>query len=366
MGLIRRIATVSIFFLIIAGFLVSFLAVPDGALSDSERRKLAQMPKLTVESLLSIDFMQALERYGQDQFPGREGFRALKARFRYELLAQKDSNGIYLANGSAVKIEAELKEDEVLSCADKINSLYENYLQGMNVYCAVIPDKNYFRAEGFGRPSLDYEQMLALFTGRLSHATYIDLFGSLSLADYYRSDAHWRQENLGAVRETLAKALGIAERLPPMERYTQHELYPFSGVYLGQSALPVEQDPLVYLTNPVLEQAVVKSEEQQGDLPVYAPEKLSRMDGYDVFLHGAQAFMTLENPTATTDQELIIFRDSFGSSLAPLLLDAYRKIILIDLRYVRSDYLGELIRFANQDVLFLYSTGVVNSGRLLR
>jgi hypothetical protein len=74
----------------------------------------------------------------------------------------------------------------------------------------------------------------------------------------------------------------------------------------------------------------------------------------------------LENPLAETERELVIFRDSFGSSLAPLLLDGYRKITLIDLRYVSSSYLDKLITFDQQDVLFLYSVGLVNSGRLLR
>jgi hypothetical protein len=151
-----------------------------------------------------------------------------------------------------------------------------------------------------------------------------------------------------------------------MDSYTLNSLHPFSGVYLGQSALSIPQDSLCYLTNPVIDAAIVESAELEGRLPVYAPEKLSGIDGYDVFLHGAQAFLTLENPLAETERELVIFRDSFGSSLAPLLLDGYRKITLIDLRYVSSSYLDKLITFDQQDVLFLYSVGLVNSGRLLR
>lgn len=363
----KHIATLVVFFVILWGFLLGFLLLPDADLSYAERRKLMQLPKPTLETLLSTEYMTHLEKYAQDQFPLREEFRAAKARFRYQLLGQGDSNGIYLANGSAVKMEAILRPDEVLYCADKINEIYETYLQGMKVYVSVIPDKNYFAAQEFGHVSFDYDKMLSLFQERLSHVDYIDVFGSLSLADYYRSDAHWRQESLGPVRDTLAAAMGIEDRLQDLKSYTKHELYPFQGVYVGQSALPVSQDDLVYLTNPALDFAIVKSAEQEGkELPVYAPDKLAGMDGYDVFLHGAQAILTIENPLATTEKELILFRDSFGSSIAPLFLDAYRTITLIDLRYVGSQYLGDFVDFSNQDVLFLYSTGIVNSGRLLR
>lgn len=363
----KSMATTLVFFVVLWGFLLGFLLLPDADLSFTERRKLAQLPKPSVESVLSTEYMKNLERYAQDQFPLREKLRAMKANMQYQVLRQGDSKGIYLANGSAIKMEATLKPEEVLYCADKINALYETYLQGMKVYCAVIPDKNYFAAEEFQHLSYDYDRMMGLFTERLAQVQYIDLFESLSLSDYYRSDAHWRQEALGPVRETLAKAMGIQDRLPDLESYTKQELYPFQGVYVGQSALPIEADPLVYLTNPVLDQAIVKSVEQEGSLlSVYAPEKLTGMDGYDVFLHGAQAILTMENPLATTDKELILFRDSFGSSLAPLVLDAYRKVTLIDLRYVASQYLDDYVEFSDQDVLFLYSTGIVNSGRLLR
>ena len=54
------------------------------------------------------------------------------------------------------------------------------------------------------------------------------------------------------------------------------------------------------------------------------------------------------------DKNLILFRDSYGSSLAPLLASGYRTITLVDLRYLSSDQLDQYIDFEDQDVLFLY------------
>jgi hypothetical protein len=77
--------------------------------------------------------------------------------------------------------------------------------------------------------------------------------------------------------------------------------------------------------------------------------------------------ITIENPEAASDKELILFRDSFGSSIAPLLLGGYSKITMVDLRYISTDLLDNYIDFTKgQDVLFLYSTQILNNSFMLR
>ena len=95
-------------------------------------------------------------------------------------------------------------------------------------------------------------------------------------------------------------------------------------------------------------------------------EKAQGKDPYELFLGGPLSLVTLENPNCDNGKELIIFRDSFGSSLIPLLTDQYSKITLIDLRYVQSAMLGKLVDFHGQDVLFLYSTLILNQSMSLK
>ena len=90
-------------------------------------------------------------------------------------------------------------------------------------------------------------------------------------------------------------------------------------------------------------------------------EKLKSPDLYEIYLSGSKSLITIENPFAVTDRELIIFRDSFGSSIAPYFIDSYSKITIIDIRYIHPDVLGNFVKFNNQDVLFLYSTLVLNN-----
>ena len=84
-------------------------------------------------------------------------------------------------------------------------------------------------------------------------------------------------------------------------------------------------------------------------------------DPYEMYLSGSLSVITIENPNASTDKELVIFRDSFGSSIAPFFVEGYRKITILDARYLSEMMIGNFVEFTNQDVLFLYSTGVLNN-----
>ena len=83
------------------------------------------------------------------------------------------------------------------------------------------------------------------------------------------------------------------------------------------------------------------------------------MDSYDVFVGGATPFVKITNPNSNTDKELILFRDSFGSSIAPLLVENYKSITLVDMRYMNMSLLKEKVEFKNKDILILYSTLII-------
>jgi hypothetical protein len=102
---------------------------------------------------------------------------------------------------------------------------------------------------------------------------------------------------------------------------------------------------------------------------VYQLDKLDdgkSLDKYDVFAGGASSLQVITSPDAVTDRRLVIFRDSYTSSLVPLLLGAYREITLVDLRYIDSARIGEYVDFDGADVLFLYNTAIVNHAEMLK
>ena len=76
--------------------------------------------------------------------------------------------------------------------------------------------------------------------------------------------------------------------------------------------------------------------------------------------------LVIESPQAETDRQLVIFGDSFASSLAPLLCESYSRITIFDLRFIHSSLVEDYIEFSDQDVLFLYSDWIASNSALLR
>ena len=358
---------IGVFALVIFAFAVMHVVIPDAETSRAERRKLAQMPEITWAGIFSGDYMEELETYLLDQFPLRDTFRGVNAMLKTYVLGQSDNNDIFIYNGGIYKVEAELDEKQVQMGANKIDSITDKFLEGMNVYYSIIPDKNYFIAGESGRPALEYDKLLSIMNEGVNNAQYIDIFDTLTIDDYYRTDTHWSQDCIFPVVEKLAGEMGILDCITPYEDYTPHTLAPFYGVYLGQSGLPVTPDTITYMQSEDTMSAVVTSAEYAGKKNVYELSDFEKLDGYDVFLGGAQALLTIECPNARSDKELYIFRDSFGSSLTPYLTGAYSKITVIDLRYVNSMMLGNLVQFTpGSDALFIYSTTLLNSAAILK
>ena len=141
---------------------------------------------------------------------------------------------------------------------------------------------------------------------------------------------------------------------------------PYYGLYYGYAALPMQPDALTYLTSARMADYTVTNYESGRQSPVYDLDKAAGNDLYEVFLSGPVSLLTIQNPNARSHRELVIFLDSFGSSLAPLLAEGYSEITLVDIRYLPSARVGQFVDFTGKDVLFLYSTQVLNNSEALK
>lgn len=356
----KNIALVVMTAAFLCGFMLWSILKGADAESVSERRALATFPTLSRASVASGEFMSGFETYALDQFPLRDRFRSMKAFTVFYVLGQQDNNKIYLADGYASKLEYPMDAGSIEHAAERFRFVYDRYIaeKDMRVYLSIIPDKNYFMAQRSGHPSIDYAAFIAAVREQMDFAEYIDITQLLELSDYYRTDTHWRQERITDVAQRLAAGMGASVS----EEYTVSQAdIPFYGVYYGQSALPLPADTLYYLERDDLSACRVYDYETDAYTSVYDWEKIGGKDPYEMFLSGPKSLLTIENPNARTERELIVFRDSFGSSIAPLLVGSYRAITLVDIRYLSPQILDRFLTFTDQDVLFLYSVSILNN-----
>lgn len=367
MSKIKNYIVVILSALFVFGFFIWGIILPDNAISTTERRKLEAFPKVSTDTILEGTFMSDFESYTLDHFPLRDTFRGLKAFTSYNILMQKDNNNLYNADGYIVKMEYPMDTDSISHATNRFELIYNNYLKDTDtkVYLSIVPDKNAFVPETDGYLSMDYKLFTDTVREQMPYAEYIDIFPLLELSDYYRTDTHWRQENITDVAEYLAEYMGTSLT----DSYVENDTgIPFYGVYHGQSALPIDPDSLCYLDSDTLGNCTVIDVESGSSVPVYDMDKLTSTDPmkipdpYEMFLSGPnRSVLEITNPNANTDSELIIIRDSYANAIAPLLTSGYKKITLVDIRRVPAAYLGNLIEFDNQDVLFLQSTLVLNN-----
>lgn len=360
------ILTVVLAVFVLAFSVCCIIRTPD-EYSDSERRVLASFPEITWESILSAEFMADFEDYTLDQFPLRDTFRSIKALSEKYIFAKIDNNDIYSADGHLSKLEYPLNTPMLDHATERFQFIYDKYLSGTDskVYFSIVPDKNYFLAEKTGYLALDYNELVSYMKDKTSYMTYIDIFPLLSLEDYYTSDTHWRQECITDVAEHIGNAMGADVKADYTVNTLDNDFY---GVYYGQAALPFPADTIKYLTNEVTDGCIVTSYDTGKPVKkaVYDMEEAYGKDPYEMFMSGSDALIVAENPLAETDRELVLFRDSFSGALSPLLLEGYKKITLIDIRYIHPSMLGSFVNFENCDVLFIYSTMLLNNSLALK
>ncbi|HCX63248.1 MAG TPA: hypothetical protein DHU59_12540, partial [Clostridiales bacterium] len=191
---IKNMVVSAAFIMIIFGFMLANIIMPDKEFSYSERRRLITMPDFSADKLLKGKLVDEYEKYILDQFVFRDAFRGLKAVGKYRLFNQKDNNNIYIVNGFVEKMEYKLNEKSVLNAAGKLNEIYEKYLKGKNVSFAIIPNKGHYIAGQNGYLTIDYDRAAELMKQNIKNMKYIDLSGLLTIDDYYKLDIHWRQE----------------------------------------------------------------------------------------------------------------------------------------------------------------------------
>ena len=347
---------VIIFIGYISFFSLLGVLIPDKEISKNERRKYAIFPEFEFDS----EWISDVDKYFLDHFLFRDEFRSLKANYNYNILGTLDNNSIYLKDNYIFKSNYPTNMESIDNFNKKIGELNGFLSSENNVYMMIIPDKNYYlESDDFLHINYDfiYDE-----TGKFNF-NYIDIRDILNLNDYYQTDTHWKQEKLNKVVRRMSSIMNFSYE---NTNYQEKEFNNFYGVYNGESALKRKPEKLIYLTNNSLEKVIVRYYENGNINTIYNEEKLEGLDAYDVYLDGASSFIEIYNYNTNSDKELVIFRDSFGSSLTPLLVNYYSKITLIDNRYITSDNFLKMIEFTNQDVLFMYSTLLVNDSGSLK
>lgn len=347
----KIVTTISFFGILIFVFIFNIVS-KDNDISISERRKLTMFPKLSYNTLINGDFFNKFDSYASDQFIYRDDLRSQKARI--DLLTKHNYHSVYKYDNCLVEQIYPISGDSINNFTNILNKVVSNVNNKENIYYTIVPDKNYFVNNG--QLKINYDSFVNMISEKFSDYNYIDIFDKLSIDNYYCSDSHWKQETLEDVSNYILSSMDNYVE----SSYEYEYLANFKGVYSYQVPIDISSDKIYILNNEIIENSKVYNYIDNEYSSIYNLNKINSYDKYDVYLSGAVPLIRIES-SSKSSKELVVFRDSFGSSIVPLFTSSYGKIYVVDLRYISSKLLDDYIDLNNKDILFLYNVNSINN-----
>lgn len=344
-------------------FLVANAATPSREFSEMENRNLEQMPKLSVDSLLSGQFMKDFETYTTDQFVGRDLWIALKSSSE-RILGKHENNDVYFCDQDTLITRFDQPDAaKVSENVNYVNSFVENV--DIPVTFSLIPTQACIWAGRLpdGAPNASQTDLLDQAKAAVPGATWADLYSPLwehkDESIFYRTDHHWT--SLGAYYgyTGLADALGYTP--VPLDAYTETvRSTEFYGTVFSSSGVRWVSPDTITTYVPDTGITVTSYTYDSNGNPVEVPRALydesylSVKDKYSMFLGGQQSLGVVKTPNADKPK-LLIIRDSYADSLVPFLTPHFSEIHLIDLRYYKLSIADYIQQNGIDQALVLYS-----------
>ena len=354
-----NILTVALFALILLAVPVYWLFFPEKTFSEAERRYLAEAPKLSAQKLTDWSFDDAVEGYLADHVPLRDALVGVNAYATLLTGRQVSAEAFMDRDGYLVAKPVGFDPNELDKRLSRIRTLGET--TGLEPQMLIVPSSGYVRS---GRlPGTlaalyrDADVLSGIETyGGMRLIPIEDRFRSEGQNWFYRTDHHWTADGAFAAYEMYMRAEGH-EPLP-RDAFYHHTVKGYYGSTRSRSALWLTPSDTLTIDEPIGCDVTVTFSDREGtfsDLFFY--EHLKEYDWYPLFLDGNHPITVIENRAAASDAPvLLMVKDSFGNTLAPLLVPSYRTIVMVDPRYYRQSVSDLARQYGAAELLFCFST----------
>ncbi|MBR0507817.1 MAG: hypothetical protein IJJ86_04335 [Clostridia bacterium] len=353
-----NILTVVLFALLLLAMPVAFLLQPYRAFSDAERRYLAEPPQLSEQKLSDWSFDDKVETFLADHMPARDAFVSINAYLTLYAGRQVSAEVYRDADGYLIEAPVAFDETELDARLRRIAKLGE--ATGLVPRLLIVPSTGYIRSERLPK------SLAALYgdgavlkriadTRGVSLVPIAERFRAEGQAWYYRTDHHWTADGAFAAYEAYMRAAG---REPlPREAFTRRTFEGYSGSTRSRSALWLTAPDVLTVEEPKnCRVTVTFSDDDAAYDGMFFYGHLEEYDWYPLFLDGNHPVTVIENADAPQDAPvLVMVKDSFGNTLAPLLAPSYRTVVLADLRYSKQSVADLCAQYGADELLFCYS-----------
>lgn len=384
--------------------------------SSEEFRALQQHPTFSVQSYWSGDYAKEMDQFLSDQFFVRA--LALETGKCFQSLL---GLGNITIRTEGVPIYYDAEGDYCFSAYQHHPERLQNYAHALETcaklhpnirfYCMAVPTSAAFVSAESAKltddPRLGIEQLEAFFDaspqgvtgqsaqpGTIRFIPIYDAMKPYNVRDlYFRTDHHWNGTGSYLGYQAFCDAAGLASL--PKSALGSYEIQGFLGSHYRMTQNQhLKQNPDTILaykprTSVVLHRYALTAEGAEalkGILPTEAmppeeflitldpvsyavdPRLMGMTPSYGIYLGGDYGLCVIESSANQGKGNILVFKDSMGNAVAPLLADHYHKVYIVDPRH----WYGALSKFTEENdidtVLFLniYNTSLERTTELVK
>lgn len=334
--------------------------------SEQENRYLSSFPEFSWESLRKGDYTADLESYLADHFPFRDFFMGVKTSFELAT-GNREINGVYIAEDGYL-IEKYHQPQNTEKIIRTFKGLNESVTDA-EVYLMLVPTASVIYREKLpkGAPMESQIDVMSQIY-RESGCIPVQLLEPLSLYQegeeplFYHTDHHWTSFGAYIAYQEFCIQKGFEPvSLDSLEK--KSVTGNFKGtIYSRVNDYLHEGDTITVYENP--EQKLTVNYLDTGEVTdtLYKDEYLEKKDKYSLFLNNIHPLIEITNQSVSTEEELVLIKDSYANCMVPFLVNHYKKIYVVDPRYYK-DAVSELVNRnpAVKDVLLLYNMNTIDT-----
>lgn len=224
--------------------------------------------------------------------------------------------------------------------ASFVNAYKKALGDSVNVYSMLCPTAvSYYMPENYLNLTASEEENINLINSALVDVTPVDAFNALlkhkSEAIYSRTDHHWQPLGAYYAAEVFAEAAGV-----PFAALSEYETVTVPGYvgtlygYTKSASLINNPEDFIYYkpkANTVTTRYSTAFTEPRSDSLLLDHKPMSNSSYYMVF--GGDGQITHVATECRNGRNLVIFKDSYGNALLPVLTSSFENIYLCDIRY---------------------------------
>lgn len=340
------------FILIWLGLTFTNFFIPKKNFSENENRYLDEMPNFSFDTLFNGQYMNSIDSCINDHFILRDKWISGQSIMEYGL-GKRESNNVYICKNSLM---SKLNIDE--SIIDFNISEINNFASKIEIPCntMIIPSAAGVQKDKLPAfaPVVDEKKIISDINSELDNS--ITVFDTLSKNKdkyiYYRTDHHWTTYGAYLAYLEWCKALNLT----PVEYKAKKVSNDFNGTLYSRSGVRfVDNDSIeAYDSDNFNGCKINEGSDSQTFDHIYFDEYLTKKDKYAYFLGPNKPVVTIYGKNKT-GKKLVLFKDSYSHCLAPMMLEHFDEITLVDLRYINAN-INKIIKINDYDnALFIYS-----------